>query len=85
MDSNQRRVIALAAYGIALILFAFFFAKPFWDWMTWDQRKGTFDFGILKVTTRPAFPNDAKAVVVGLILPIVLAATGRVIEKSKPS
>jgi hypothetical protein len=85
MDSSQRRIVALAAYAIALILFVFFFGRPFWDWMTWDPKKGTFDFGILKVTTRPSFPSDARAIVVGLILPIVLAATGRVIEKSRPS
>jgi hypothetical protein len=83
MDSSQRRVIALAAYAVALILFVFFFGRPFWDWMTWDQKKGTFDLGFMKVTTRPSFPSDAKAVVVGLVLPIVLAAMGRVIERSK--
>lgn len=83
MDSNQRRVIALAAYAIALILFVFFFGRPLWNWMTWDSKQGTLDLGFLKVTTRPSFPNDAKAIVVGLVLPIVLTATGRVIQTAK--
>jgi hypothetical protein len=83
MDSSQRRVIALAAYAIALVLFVFFFGRPFWEWATWNPKQGTLDLGFIKVTTRPAFPSDAKAIVAGLVLPIVLAATGRVIEISK--
>jgi len=83
MDSSQRRVIALAAYAIALVLFVFFFGRPFWEWATWNSKQGTLDLGFLKVTTRPAFPSDAKAIVVGLVLPIVLAATGRVIQTPK--
>ena len=83
MDSGQRRVIALAAYAIALVLFVFFFARPLWSWMTWDSRQGTLDLGFLKVTTRPSFPSDARAIGVGLILPILLAAAGRIAEISK--
>jgi hypothetical protein len=85
MDSSQRRVIALAAFSIALVLFVFYFARPLWAWMTWDSKQGTFDFGILKVNTRPLFPNDGKSVGLGLILPIALAATGRVLGQSKSS
>lgn len=83
MDPGQRRVMAFAAYAIALVLFIFFFGRPFWEWMTWNPKQGTFDFGIVKITTRPAFPNDARAIVVGLILPIVLIAGGKVFEGGK--
>ncbi len=80
MDPGQRRVIALAAYALALVLFVIFFGRGFWHWATWNSSKGTFDLGIIKVTTRPAFPDDARSIVVGIVLPIVLAATGRVVE-----
>ena len=78
MEREQRRVIALAAFGVAAILFVFFFARPFWDWAMWDKARGTLDLGLFKVTTRPPFPSDAKSVLVGLVLPVVLAAIGRV-------
>ena len=83
MDPAQKKVVALAAYAIALVLFVFFFGRPFWEWATWNSKQGTLDLGFLKVTTRPSFPNDAKSIVVGVILPIVLLATGRVIEGGK--
>ena len=83
MEPGQRRVVALAAYAIALVLFVFFFGRGFWEWMTWNSSKGTLDLGFLKVTTRPPFPDDAKSIVVGIVIPIVLAATGRVIEGGK--
>jgi len=83
MDPGQRRVLALAAYAIALVLFVVFFGRGFWDWATWNSSKGTLDLGFIKVTTRPAFPDDARSIVVGIILPIVLLATGRVMEGGK--
>ena len=83
MNDTQRRMAALALYAIALVLFVFFFGRGFWEWATWNRSEGTFDFGIIKVTTRPAFPSDARSVVVGLILPIALAAAGRVLEAAK--
>jgi len=84
MDDSQRRVIALAAYAIAVVLLAFFFARPLWQWLTWDSQHGTLDLGFLKVSTRPAFPSDAKAIGLGLIVPIVLVAAGRVSAGPRP-
>jgi hypothetical protein len=84
MDATQRRTIALAAYAVAVVLFVFFFARQFWDWASWRESKGTLDFGFLKITTRPPFPNDARSVLVGLITPIILAAGGRVIGRAGP-
>ena len=83
MDPAQKRIVSLAAYTIALVLFVFFFGRGFWEWATWNSSKGTLDLGFLKVTTRPPFPDDAKSIVVGIVLPIVLVATGRVIEGGK--
>lgn len=83
MDPSQKKVLALAAYGIALVLFVFFFGRGFWEWATWNSSKGTLDLGFLKVTTRPSFPDDAKSILVGIVLPIVLVAAGRVFEGGK--
>lgn len=85
MDTTQRRTIALAAYAIAAVLFVFFFGRQFWDWATWEEAKGTIDFGFLKITSRPPFPNDARSVLLGLITPIVLAAGGRVLGQKGPT
>jgi hypothetical protein len=79
MDATQRRTVALAAYAVALVLFVFFFGRQFWEWASWQESKGTLDFGFFKVSSRPLFPNDAKSVLLGLITPIILAAGGRVI------
>ncbi len=79
MQPEQRRAIAVAAYAIALILFLFFFVRPFWDWATWDRARGTLDLGLVRITTRPPFPGDARSVLVGLVLPVLLAAFGRVV------
>ena len=84
MDPSQRRVIALAAYAIAAILLLFFFARPLWAWATWDSAHGTLDLGIVKFSNRPAFPSDATAIGLGLIVPIVLAAIGRMVQGSRP-
>ena len=83
MNRTQRSVAASAAYLVAIILFIFFFVRPFWDWATWNESRGTFDLGFLKVTTRPPFPSDAKSILVGLILPIVLAASGRIVSSGR--
>ena len=83
MDPSQKRMVALALYAIALVLFVFFFGRGFWEWATWNRSEGTIDLGILKVTTRPEFPSDVKSVIVGLILPIALVTAGRVIESAK--
>lgn len=79
MDATQKRTVAMAAYAIALVLFVFFFGRQFWEWLTWNEKQGTLDFGFMKITSRPPFPNDAKSVLLGLITPIVLAAGGRVL------
>ena len=79
MDATQRRTVALAAYTIAVVLFMFFFGRQFWEWANWHDSKGTIDFGFLKITSRPPFPNDARSVLLGIITPIILAAGGRVI------
>jgi hypothetical protein len=79
MDQSQRRVVAIALMLIAAVLFLFYFAKPCWEWATWNAKEGTLDFGIVKFTNRPPFPGDARGIGLGLILPIVLAAAGRVL------
>ena len=81
MDATQRRTVALAAYAIAVVLFVFFFGRQFWEWASWQESKGTLDFGLFKVSSRPAFPNDARSVLLGLITPIILSAGGRVISQ----
>ena len=82
MDASQRRTIEGAAFAIAIVLFVFFFARQAWAWATWNEAKNTLDFGIVKISNRPPFPNDVRSVMLGLIVPIVLATAGRVIGKS---
>ena len=83
MDATQRRTIALAAYAVAVVLFVFFFGRQAWDWATWNEQKGTLDFGFVKFTSRPPFPGDARSVFVGLVFPIVLGAIGRIVGRSR--
>lgn len=80
MDAKQRNTVALAAYAIAVVMFVFFFGRQFWEWASWHESRGTIDFGFLKITSRPEFPNDARSVLLGLIMPIVLAAVGRLVS-----
>ena len=84
MQSDQRRMIAMASYVIAGVLAFIYFVRPFWAWATWDRSKGTLDLGFMQVTSRPAFPSDALSVIVGLILPIVLITAGRMIARRRP-
>lgn len=79
MDAGQRRTIEGAMFVIAIVLFVFFFGRQAWAWATWNEAKNTLDFGIVKITNRPPFPNDLRSVLLGLIVPIALAAAGRVI------
>lgn len=79
MDADTRRTVSLAAYAVAIVLFVFFFGRDLWAWASWNESQGTLDFGLFKVTSRPPFPNDARSVLVGLVLPIVLLAVGRVL------
>jgi hypothetical protein len=83
VNRAQRTAIASATYLVAIVLFVFFFAHPVWSWATWDRSKGTLDLGFVKVTNRPPFPSDAKGIGVGLILPIVLVAVGRVVSSAR--
>jgi hypothetical protein len=83
MDAMQRRTIEGAAFLVAIVLFGFFFARQAWTWATWDEAKNTLDFGIVKFSTRPPFPNDLRSVVLGLIVPIALATAGRVVGQGK--
>jgi hypothetical protein len=81
MDAMQRRTVETAAIAIALVLFVFFFGRPFWEWASWNDTKGTLDLGFLKITSRPPFPNDLRSVMLGLVVPIVLIAAGRVVGR----
>ena len=83
MNNSQKRIVSLALYAVAIVLFVFFFGRQFLEWATWNREQGTLDLGIIKVSNRPPFPNDARSIVIGLILPIVLAATARVMETAK--
>ena len=84
MDATQRRTIELAAFAVALVLFVFYFGRPFWAWASWNEAKGTIDLGIVKFTSRPPFPNDGHSVLMGLVVPIVVATIGRVIGQGRP-
>ena len=81
MDATQRRTVSVALYAVALVLFVFFFGRQAWDWATWDSAKGTVDFGFMKITSRPPFPNDGRSVLLGLVTPIVLVALGRIVGR----
>ena len=83
MDATQRRTLELAAYAIAVVLFVFFFGRAFWEWVSWNEQQGTLDLGIVKFTSRPPFPNDARSVFVGLVSPIVLVALGRIVGRAR--
>ena len=85
MDAGQRRTIEGAAFVIAIVLFVVFFARQAWAWATWNEAKNTLAFGILKISNRPPFPNDVRSVLLGLIVPILLAAAGRVIGQGGAS
>jgi hypothetical protein len=85
LTDPQRRVIASACYAVAVILFAFYFLRPFWAWASWDEAKNTLDLGIVKFSNRPPFPSDARAIFAGLIAPIVLFAVARVLPAKSSS
>jgi uncharacterized membrane protein len=82
LDASQKRVIAIAAYAVALVLFLIYFGRPFWDWATWRESQNSLDLGFIKVNVRPPFPSDGRSVGVGLVVPIVLAAFARVFQGS---
>lgn len=82
MNQSQRRIIATAAVLIAVVLFVAYFLRPALAWALWDAKEGTMDFGIVKFTNRPPFPGDSRGIGLGLVLPIVLAAVGRVLGLS---
>jgi hypothetical protein len=83
LTDPQRRVIATACYAVAGILFLFYFLRPFWAWASWDQAKNTLDLGFVKFTNRPEFPDDPRAILVGLVIPIVLVAAGRLSARTE--
>ncbi len=85
MSSDQRRVIAGACIATAAILFFFYFLRPFWAWASWNEAKNTLDLGFVKISNRPPFPSDARAIFLGLIAPVGLAAIGRVFSTRAPS
>lgn len=84
MNRDQRLVVAGAAMLLALVLFAVYFGKPAWDWATWNAKQGTLDLGFVKLTNRPPFPGGARGIGLGLVVPIVLAAVGRVLMLGGP-
>jgi hypothetical protein len=83
MEASQRRVISLAAYLVAAILFLFDFGRPLWEWATWNESRNTVDLGFVKISSRPAFPGDGRAIGLGLILPIVIGAGARAFEMGR--
>lgn len=80
MDPSQRRVIAGACFAVAGILFFYYFLRPFWAWASWDEAKNTLDLGIMKITNRPPFPGDARAIFGGLVAPVALVAIARILS-----
>ena len=85
MDANQRKVIAAALVLIAIVLFIVYFGHPFWQWATWRETENTVDLGFLKINVRPPFPSDGRGIGLGLIVPIALAAMGRVFTLGRKS
>jgi len=85
MNPEQRGIAAWAAYAIGAILAFFYFVRPLWAWATWDQRHNTLDLGFIKVLARPGFPSDARAIVLGLVVPVVLIAIGRMLQSRRAS
>ena len=81
MDATQRKTLSWASWAIAGVLFVFYFGRPFWAWASWDKDQGTMDLGFMKITSRPPFPDDARSVLVGLVLPIAIAAVGALIAR----
>ena len=79
MNTQQRSAVSTAFMLVAAILLVMFFVRPFWAWAAWNEKEGTLDLGIVKFTNRPPFPGDARGIGLGLVLPIVLAAAGRVL------
>ena len=81
MDATQRKTLSWASWAIAGVLFVFYFGRPFWAWVSWDRDQGTMDLGFMQITSRPPFPDDARSVLVGLVLPIAIAAVGALIAR----
>jgi hypothetical protein len=79
MNSEQRRTAALTCYLVAAVLAFFYYVRPLWAWLSWDREKHTLDLGIVRIATRPEFPSDARSIAVGLVIPIVLIAIGRIV------
>ena len=82
MNRSQRGIVAAAVVLIAVVLFVAYFLRPALAWALWNAKEGTMDFGIVRFTNRPPFPGDALGIGLGLVLPIVLAAAGRVLGLS---
>ena len=85
MNAEQRGIAAWACHGIAAILAFFYFVRPLWAWATWDRHRNTLDLGFIKVSARPDFPSDARAIGLGLVLPVVLFAIGRILQSRRAS
>jgi hypothetical protein len=83
MDSSSRRTVQLALYAIAIVLFVIYFGRDFWDWATWSEKKDAIDLGIVKIGVRPPFPNEPRNVLLGLITPIVLFASGTIAGRGR--
>jgi hypothetical protein len=79
MNRSQRGIVATAIVLVAVVLFVAYFLRPALAWTFWNAKEGTLDLGIVKFSNRPPFPGDARGIGLGLVLPIVLAAAGRVI------
>ena len=78
MNRSQRSVVALAAYVIAAVLFYSYFLTALWAWASWNEEEGTLNLGIVKLTNRPPFPTSRRAIGLGVVIPIVLVAAGRI-------
>ncbi len=73
MNARQRDIVTLTCLALAAVLFVSFFLVGFLRWATW---KPGHDLLSQIVAVRPAFPNDARSVGLGLVLPVLLAGAG---------
>ncbi|HVP15439.1 MAG TPA: hypothetical protein VMS88_07830 [Terriglobales bacterium] len=73
MNARQRDVVTLTCLTLAAVLFVAFF---FVDLVRWAAWKPGHDLLSQILAVRPRFPNDARSVVLGLVLPVLLVGAG---------
>jgi len=73
MNRPQRDIVALVSLVLAGVLLVTYFGVDFVRWLTWRPPHDLFS---QIIAVRPGFPNGWRNVVLGLILPVLLAGFG---------